>query len=48
MTYLTYLAATQHLWHFAWPCEYVFIAFNKEKKANPNLSMRKADKQTNM
>ena len=46
MTYLTYLAITQHLWPYAWTCECVFIAFDKEKKASPNLSMWKANKQT--
>jgi len=26
MTYLTYLATTQHLWHYAWACECMFMA----------------------
>ena len=26
----TYLAATQHLWHHAWACEYTFMALKQQ------------------
>ena len=40
MTYLTYLTATQQLWHYARICECMFIALKQGKhKINPNYNM---------
>ena len=33
----TYLAATYHLWHYAWTCEWMIMALKQGKhKINPN------------
>ena len=43
MTYLTYLATSQHLWHCAWTCEWMIMVFNQDmintytKSNNTNL-----------
>ena len=39
MTYLTYFAASQHLWDHEWACECMSMALRlRNKKTNPNLA----------
>ena len=39
MTFLTYLAASQHLWHHEWACECMSMALRlRNKKTNSNLA----------
>ena len=35
MTYLTYLVASQHLWHHEWACECMFMTSRQETNIKP-------------
>ena len=36
MTYLAYLAASQHLWHYVWTCECMFMVFKQGTTVKPS------------